>query len=278
MRDEQATRKTSKKILTIGAVAFCGFAVVLAAIEYLTFRGQVAFGRHYLGLSGWSLAATYAALQGGTLATAALGLWSVLARDGYFWHRAWTGLFLAAAVVADYLGAQAAGWPTVGAFYVAGFSVAALRTWHAILRRIRRDMSPAYALLRYPALRWLLAFGETRRAFRLSYVDELSPAEALTRVRGELPPPRELLTDDGQDVRHMPKSRAIEAAYAAVGSYDVAAATRWLGERGVTANRSTFYEVRDRLTAARRADLHPVASKTAPAKKAKPEITVKQVS
>uniref|UniRef100_UPI003F497F1F hypothetical protein n=1 Tax=Actinoplanes sp. CA-151224 TaxID=3239904 RepID=UPI003F497F1F len=267
-------RKPTKTAL-VGIVAFLGFAVVMSAIEYLTFRGQLAFGAHYMHLSGFGLGATYLALQGGMLATAALGLWSVLARDGYFTHRAWTAIFLAAAALADYLGAKAAGWPTTGALYVAGFSFAALRTWHAILRRLRRDLSPQYPLLRFPALRWLLAPRETRRAFRLSYLDSISPDEALSRVRGELAPPAALLTADGQDVRKLSKSDAIEAAFSAIGSYDVAAATAWLGERGVSANRSTFYDVRDRLTAARRAELHAVtpskalpAPKKAPARKA----------
>ncbi|GGQ88308.1 hypothetical protein [Couchioplanes azureus] len=260
--------KASKTAL-VGVVAFLGFAVVMAAIEYLAFRGQIAFGRHYMHLSGAGLAATYLALQGGMLASAALGLWAVLSRDGYLGHRFWTALFLAAAALADFLGAKAAGWPTTGALYVAGFSFAALRLWHAILRRLRRDMSPQYPLLRFPLLRWVLAFGETRKAFRVSYLDGLSPVEALTRVRGELAPPPALLTEDGQDVRKLSKSEAIEAAFSAVGSYDVAAATAWLGERGVTANRSTFYDVRDRMTAARRAELHAVtptkALTTAPA-------------
>jgi hypothetical protein len=254
------------KTTFVGLVAFAGFAVVMAAIEYLAFRGQLAFGQYYMHLSGYGLAATYLALQGGMLATAALGLWSVLARDGYVGHRVWTAIFLGAAALADYLGAQAAGWPTVGALYVAGFSFAALRTWHAILRRLRRDMSPTVPFLRFPALRWVLAPGETRKAFRVSYLDGLAPAEALTRVRGELAPPPALLTDDGQDVRKLSKAAAIEAAYSAIGSYDVAAAMTWLGERGVTANRSTFYDVRDRLTAQRRAELHSVtAAKALPA-------------
>jgi len=257
--------KPSKTAL-VGLVAFAGFAVVMAAIEYLAFRGQLAFGQYYMHLSGYGLAATYLALQGGMLATAALGLWSVLSRDGYVGHRVWTAIFLAAAALADYLGAQAAGWPTVGALYVAGFSLAALRTWHAILRRLRRDMSPTMPFLRFPVLRWMLAPGETRKAFRVSYLDALAPAEALARVRGELAPPPALLTDDGQDVRKLSKAAAIEAAYSAIGSYDVAAAMTWLGERGVTANRSTFYDVRDRLTAQRRAELHSVtAAKALPA-------------
>ncbi|GAB1695157.1 hypothetical protein [Krasilnikovia sp. M28-CT-15] len=251
------------KTMAVGVVAFIGFAAVMAAIEYLTFRGQIAFGQHYMHLEGAGLAATYLALQGGMLATAALGLWAVLSRDGYVGHRLWTAVFLAAAALADYLGAKAAGWPTTGALYVAGFSFAALRTWHAILRRLRRDMSPAYPVLRFPALRWLLAPKETRRAFRLSYLDNLGPAEALSRVRGELAPPPRLLTADGQDVRKLTKSEAIEAAYSAIGSYDVAAAQAWLGERGVVANRSTYYDVRDKMTAQRRAELHAVTPATA---------------
>jgi hypothetical protein len=86
-----------------------------------------------------------------------------------------------------------------------------------------------------------------------------------------------LLTAAGQDVRKLSKAAAIEAAYSAIGSYDVAAAMTWLGERGVTANRSTFYDVRDRLTAQRRAELHAVtaakalpAAADAPAKEAAP--------
>jgi hypothetical protein len=257
--------KPSKTAL-VGLVAFAGFAVVMIAIEYLAFRGQIAFGRYYMHLSGYGLAATYLALQGGMLATAALGLWSVLSRDGYVGHRVWTAIFLAAAALADYLGAQAAGWPTVGALYVAGFSLAALRTWHAILRRLRRDMSPTVPFLRFPVLRWVLAPGETRKAFRVSYLDDLAPGEALTRVRGEPAPPAQLLTDDGQDVRKLSKAAAIEAAFSAIGSYDVAAAMTWLGDRGMTANRSTFYDVRDRLTAQRRAELHSVtAAKALPA-------------
>lgn len=249
--------RTPRKTTIVGLIAFAGFALVIGAIEYLTFRGQVAFGRHYLHLDGAGVGATYLALQGGTLATAALGLWSVLARDGYAMHRVWTGLFLAAAVVADYLGARAAGWPVTGALYVAGFSIAALRTWHAILKRIRRDLAPAYPLLRYPALRWLLARGETWRAFRLSYLDDLAPAAALAAVRAELVPAPPAA--DGVDVRELSKADAFAAAFSALGSYDVAAAVRWLGERGVKADRSYGYEVRNRLAAARRGELHAVA-------------------
>ena len=150
-------RRLPARTTIVGCVAFAGFTVVMGAIEFLAFRGQIAFGQYYMHLEGAGLAATYLALQGGMLASAALGLWSVLARDGYASHRMWTAIFLGAAALADYLGAKAAGWPTTGALYVAGFSFAALRLWHAILRRLCRDLSPTHPALRYPVLRWLLA-------------------------------------------------------------------------------------------------------------------------
>src|SRR4051812_1106058 len=52
--DRRSTRmkaKPSKTTLVVGLVAFAGFAVVMAAIEYLAFRGQLAFGQYYMHLS-----------------------------------------------------------------------------------------------------------------------------------------------------------------------------------------------------------------------------------
>lgn len=267
--------KPSRKIIAVGVVAFVGFAVVMGAVEYLTYRGQVEFGRHYFHLSGGRLVFAYLALQGSMLTSAALAMWAVLMGRPYGRHQLWTAITLAAACVADYLGAAAAGWPVIGAAFTAGFSVLALRSWHAVLRLISARLSDSWTLLRYPLLRWVMAFGETRAAFRLSYLDDLSPGEALSRVRGELAPPRELLTADGQDVRRLSKTDAIKAAFAAIGGYDVPAAIDWLSQRGVTANRSTFYDVQQRLAAERRAEMHTVvkpskAVKAPPAVKALP--------
>lgn len=274
--------RVPRKILAVAVVALAGFAVVIAAIEYNAYRGQVAFGQYYLHLAGWSLSTTYAALQGGTLATAALGLWAVLTGRGYLSHRIWTAVFLAAAVAADYLGSRAAGWPTVGSLYVAGFSIAALRTWHAILRLIWRHLHQEYPTLRYPLIRWALNRRETWRAFRLSVLDELSPAAALAAVRGQVAPVVDTAEGGTVDLTKVSKAEAVRTAYAELGSYDAPAALTWLTERGVKVDRSYVYEIGRKLATERRAELHAV---TAPAKAAKPaarrgtsEITVREIT
>jgi hypothetical protein len=259
-------------------VATAGFALVMVAIEYLAFRGQIAFGRAYFHLEGWPLAAAYLALQGGMLASAGLGLWAVLAEDGYLGHRFWTAVVMSAACVADWLGAQAAGWPTIGAAFTAGFTVVALRTWHAILRRISHDLQAKPRMLRYSLIRWALAPGETRKAFRLCILDDLAPASALAAVRGQITPVT--VTAEGQtvDLSQMSKADAVRHAFAQLGTYEVPPALAWLTDRGVRIDRSYVYEIGKKLAAARRQEIHAVnapvppaieASKPAPAKAAK---------
>jgi len=255
-------RRLSATTVT-AVVAFFAFAVVLVSVEFLTARGQLEFGKHYMNLHGPGLAAAYLGLQGGVLATAALGLWATLARDRATSHTLWTLVFMAAAATAAYLGAHAAGWPTTGAVYAAGFSVAALRTWHAILKRIRRDLSPSYGWFRFPLTMWTLAPRTTWKAFRLSHVREMAPADALALVNGEqrITPPSAPVSPAAAvavNLTAMSKADAARAVAAELGTYDTAPVRAELARRGVDMDKSQCSAVLRGERDARARDLRDV--------------------
>jgi hypothetical protein len=267
--------------VAVAVLTLLGFVAVMAAVEFLTARGQWAFGRVYMGLSGPETIASYVAIQGLMLATAALSMWAVLSGDRYFTHRVWTGIFLAASATASYLGAEAAGWPTIGALFVAGFAFAALRTWHAILHRIARGTAPRYPVMGYPVMRWALAREETKAAYKLMVLERLSPDAALAAVRGKFAPVIES-RDGGApvDLSKVSKAQAVRMAFAELGSYEVTPALEWLAAHQVTVDRSYVYDLARKEQAARRSEMRALPG-TAPARKAtsaKPEITVRQVS
>ncbi|MGH9380821.1 MAG: DUF2637 domain-containing protein [Thermoanaerobaculia bacterium] len=274
--DNHSTTRNHWGVLAAAGAALAGFAAVITAIELMAVRGQLDFGTHVIGLSGAWVYVVPVALEGGTLVSASLALWSVLTRDPSFGHRMWTGVFLGAAALANYLGSVAAGRPTIAALYLAGFAVAALRMWHAILHRVTRGQLRATGAMEAPlprwrTLRWLVAPGETFRAWRYAVREGITrPAEALAAARAEVRPAT--VTADGVDLGAATKSDAWGAAFAAVGDFDVPRALDWLTERGVDADRSYGYEVRKRLINARRGELHAVTAapvKKAPARKAR---------
>lgn len=238
-------------------LAFAAFAAVITAIEMMAIRGQLDFAAHVMGLTGTYVYVVPVALEGGTLASAALALWATLQGDASWRHRMWTAIFLGGAAAANYVGALAAGRSEIAALYLAGFCIAALRMWHAILHRVRRDAHAPESPLRFPVLRWLMAPSETAKAFRVSVLDSLSPADALSVVRGRTLPV--VTTEQGTvDLSKLSKAEAVRQAFAALGSYEATPAREWLAERGVKVDRSYVYTIANKLAAARRAEMHTV--------------------
>jgi len=249
--------------LVLGLIVGAAFAVVMASVEFLTARGQLAFGAYYLHLHGWERIATYSAVQGSLLATAGLAAWAVLVGDRYFMHRIWTGVLLLGSAGVAYMGAKAAHWPTAGAISTAALAVVALRTWHAILKRVAQIVRGATVrryMLAYPMVRWLLAFRETRSAFRLVILDNLTPDLALAAVRGQVAPVVEVEGGAPVDLSKLSKADQVRAAFRELGSYDAAPALEWLGKRGLKVDRSYVYELGRKETAARRSEIHAITS------------------
>lgn len=240
-------------------LAFAGFAAVISAIESLAIRGQLDFAEHVLGLHGWHAYGVPVALEGGTLVCAALALWAALERDRVITHHFWTAVFLGAAAYANYIGALAADRPAEAAVYLAGACGAALRIWHAILRRIRRTALPPRESsgASFSLSRWLLAPRETFRAWRFSVLEGISKRQdALAAVRGKAIPST-VATEDGAavDLSKVSKAEATRTAFATLGSYEVGPALEWLTQRGVSVDRSYVYELARKQASRRRAEL-----------------------
>lgn len=259
--DKKVPWYASHQRLILGLFATIPFAVVMFSVEFLTARSQLAFGTYYLDLHGFERIAAYSGVQGSLLATAGLSVWAVLSGDRYFMHRVWTGLLLLGSAAVAYLGARAAHWPLGGAIATAVLAAVALRTWHAILKRIERIVrgtSVRRHLLGYPMTRWALAFRETRSAFRLIILDSLSPEAALAAVRGQLAPVIDTAEGGTVDLSKLSKADQVRAAFRELGSYDAPAALAWLGEHGLKVDRSYVYELGRKETAARRSEIHAI--------------------
>lgn len=248
-------KKASRKTIWVALLTLAGFGAVTGALEILAVRGQLEFGTHYLGLEGPLRHVTWVALEGGTLVSASLALWAMLKGDKYFWHRVWTTIFLGAAMLANYLGVLAAGGELVGAVYTAGFSIAVLRFWHAILKRIRRDLEQPDSWIRYSLTRWVLAFKETFKAWKLSHTEKMSADAALYWVRHQAVTAAPESSDDEQavDVTTMTKKNAVLYAAKVLGSFQPSEVRPWLAEHGVTVDHSyTAQLLRDESEARQR--------------------------
>lgn len=258
-----STSATAKRRRPIVApmLVWIGFAAVLVALESLLINGQRAFGEHYLGQHGDLTLLVPVALEGGTLVSAGLGLWAMLSGDSYAIHRLWTGIFLAAAMLAGYLGTIAEGLPQTGALYIAGFSIAVLRFWHAILRRIKRD-GHSLNFMRYPAVRWVLAPGETFHAWKTSHVDGLDPAEALAAVRGSVHVAAPAASSDAHavDLEPMNKRQRVMVAAEALGTWEATPVVKWLGDRKYTVDLSYAAQILRTAQDDRRRDVARVVS------------------
>jgi hypothetical protein len=219
-------------------VAYLAFAAVLTAIEAVAIRGQLDFARFELALVGaWRLVVPVA-LEGAALTWAALALWSAITRDSAAMARIMTAASVLAAAAANWMGAQAAGRPTAGAAYMAGFSIAALLMWHAILTRVRRAELRALGALeaplpRFRPLRWVVAPKETRRAWVYAIREGItSPEQALSLVRGEAvaTPAPPVAVEAPADLSKVSKRQAVEYAASVLGTYEVTPVREWLAQ------------------------------------------------
>ncbi|MDX3458954.1 DUF2637 domain-containing protein [Streptomyces sp. ME02-8801-2C] len=113
-----------------------------------------------------------------------------------------------------------------------------------VVRKIRRTARSEYGVYERPlpkfrALRWIVAFNETRTAWKLSIVDGItSPDEAVKAARESKPV---VIVDES--LNELSKADKVKAAFAALDSYDVPNAIDWLNARGVKVNRAYVYEV-----------------------------------
>lgn len=258
--------------------------VVVAAPALASWHGLVATGRGLLGLSGAWAYLVPLVLDAAALYAAVLSLRSVLAGDSALVDRALVWLYAAAAAALNAW--YAAKTSTPSALFFGGASVSAVLLWDRTLRAHRRDALRELGAIeaplpRFRALRWLVAPGETARAWRAAIVEGVtSPEDALRIVRAErldrpaevaevatsgaaelaespapvIPSPRAEVEPDAE-LLTMSKTDAMRAAWRALGvqgvpqTRDVVPAMRWLAERGVVVDRSRAYEIRRRVEA-----------------------------
>lgn len=113
-----------------------------------------------------------------------------------------------------------------------------------VVRKIRRTARSEYGVYERPlpkfrALRWIVAFKETKFAWRLAIIDGItSPEDAVKAARERKPV---VIVDES--LNELSKADKVKAAFASLDSYDVPNAIDWLNARGVKINRAYVYEV-----------------------------------
>ena len=160
-------------------------AVVVVAPAAASWMGLVAAAHDWFGLTGWTAVLVPLVLDAAALYCAALSLRSVLAGDSATVDRLLVWLYaLGSAGLNVWHAANVA-----AALFFGAASVSAVVLWDRTLRSHRRDALRALGVIeaplpRFRALRWLVAPGETGRAWREAIVSGVSsPAEALELAR-----------------------------------------------------------------------------------------------
>lgn len=139
-------------------------------------------------------------------------------------------------------------------WFFPAMSVAGATLLEVAIRRIRRWGRSEQGVFepplpRFRVLRWLIAYGETYRAWKLAVTEGITrPEDAIRAVRGNVVPSQSAVTlerssDAPQDLSGISKADALRHAFKHLGSYDVPSAVDWLAEQGVTVHRSHAHNV-----------------------------------
>lgn len=183
--------------------------VVIGAPAAASWHGLTAAGEDALGLPGaWSWLVPFV-LDAAALYAAVLALRDVLAGDGAAVNRLLVWLYAAGSAALNAWHASATLDTDAAALFYAAASVSSVVLWDRTLRALRRDTlrergAVAPPTPRFRAARWIVAPGETRRAWCAAVVEGVSdPKLAVQLARGaqlvELPASAPLLDVDDAD-------------------------------------------------------------------------------
>ncbi|MFE0525849.1 hypothetical protein [Streptomyces sp. NPDC058954] len=113
------------------------------------------------------------------------------------------------------------------------------------MRRYARAEQGVYEnpLPRFRFLRWIVAFTETRNAWRIAVVEGVSdPRDAVKMARGTAVPTKPVDETD-KNLNGLSKADQLSHAFRAIGEFDAPKAIEWLKTRGITVNRPYAYSV-----------------------------------
>lgn len=209
--------------------------VVIGAPAAASWHGLTGAGEHALGLPGaWSWLVPLV-LDAAAAYAAVLALRDVETGDGASVNRLLVWLYAAGSAALNAWWADRTGGLPAALFFAAA-SVSAVILWDRTLRTIRRDVlrergAVAPPTPRFRAARWVVAPGETRRAWCLAVIEGISdPVEAVRRARivpGQpVEPPAEL-------AEMATKADAVRLAVRECQDNSPRAVAAWLCARGV---------------------------------------------
>lgn len=225
--------------------------VVVGAPLAASWHGLTEAGRDALGLPGLWAVLVPLVLDAAAAYSAVLALRDVLAGDAAGMNRAlvWAYAFSSAGLNVWH-GERTAG--VQAAIFYGLASVSAVVLWDRTLRATRRDHlrrrgAVAEPTPRFRLARWLVAPGETGRAWRVAVLEGISdPSEAVTRLRTQhqvtaldAPAPEPV-----GELAGLSKADAVRKALAALDEQaDPERVCRWLAVRGVETSRNYVYDV-----------------------------------
>ncbi|WP_226360984.1 DUF2637 domain-containing protein [Pseudonocardia sp. ICBG1142] len=241
--------------------------VVVGAPAAASFHGLTQAGAGALGLTGGWEVLVPLVLDAGAAYTAVLAVRDVLAGDSAFLNRALTWLYaLGGAGLNAWWGTTL---NTAAALYFAAATLSAVVLWDRTLRAMRRDQLRERGAVQDPTprfrlARWLVAPGETARAWREAVLENVTdPATAVDlarakataveteRLHGHIGRADDTSEHDSDETPNelegMKKAAAIRHALTRLGpGADPKDVVAWLEERGVRTQTSYVYDVRNR--------------------------------
>lgn len=116
-----------------------------------------------------------------------------------------------------------------------------------VIRKVRRWAKASEGAYEAPLpsfrmLRWIVATGETYRAWKVAVVEGVStPQEAISMVRGVDTPKR--VVEPSADLLSFNKADAIRHAFTEIGAYDVPKAVEWLADRGISVTKTHAHNI-----------------------------------
>lgn len=228
---------TSEAVRTWAARAL--LAVVVAAPAAASWHGLSMAGEKALGLPGAWSALVPLVLDAGAAYTAVLALRDVLAGDATATNRMLVWVYAIGSAALNAWWADRSGGLPAALFYAAA-SISAVVLWDRTLRALRRDRLRELGAVQPPTprfrlARWLVAPGETRRAWCLAVVEGITdPAEAVHSARalagGDV---ADALPPVTADLAGLSKADAVRAAFEQLDEPTPREVAEWLAVKGV---------------------------------------------
>lgn len=216
--------------------------LVIGAPAAASWHGLTAAGEHALGLPGVWSALVPLVLDAAAAYAAVLALRDVLAGDAAAVNRALVWAYAIGSAALNAWHASIVGGLPAALFYAAA-SISAVILWDRTLRAMRRDhlreqgaVSPPTP--RFRLARWVVAPGETARAWRVAVIEGITdPAHAVQVARalsaGTTAGPA-LTTGEPDELLSMTKADAVRLAmHELAESWTPRTVVAWLDARGV---------------------------------------------